>query len=70
MIDLVPRELSLAALRLEPPHEVRPHLKQTPDGPIVEALEHHFAVRAGTLVVRTMGQTPRVERVTITTDRC
>ena len=70
VIDLVPRDLTLAMLRLDPPHEIRPHLKQTPEGPVVAALEHHFAVRAGTLVIRTIGQTLRVERVTLTTDRC
>ncbi len=66
VIDLVPRELSLAAFRLDPPHEVRPHLKYTADGPTVAALEYRFAVRAGELAIRTVGQTMRIERITLT----
>ena len=67
VLDLVPRDLSLAALRLDAAHEVHPCIKHTERGAIVVALEHHFAVRAGTLVVRTTGETSRVERVTVTT---
>jgi hypothetical protein len=68
VIDLVPRDLSLAALRLDPPHEVRPHLKHTNDGAVAIALDHHFAVRAGTLVIRTAATSVRIERITFTTD--
>jgi hypothetical protein len=67
VIDLVPRELSLAAFRLDPPHEVRPHLKHTTDGTMVAALEYMFRVKCGELSIRTVGQTMRIERVTLTT---
>lgn len=70
VLDLVPRDLTLAALRLDPPREIRPHLEQTPDGPVVAALEHWFAVRAGTLAIRTIGETSRIERITLTSERC
>lgn len=68
VLDLVPRELSLPALRLDPPQEIRPHLKHTNDGAFVTALDHVFRVAAGTLVVRTSGTSLRIERITLATE--
>ena len=68
VVDLVPRDLSLAALRLEPPHEIRPHIKHTNDGPVVTALDHCFRVPAGTLVIRTPGTSLQIQRITLTNE--
>ena len=67
VIDLVPRDLSLAAFRLDPPHEVRPHLKHSAEGASVAALEYIFHVRCGELAIRTVGQTMRIDHISLTT---
>lgn len=64
IIDLVPRDLALDALAL-PPHQQRPLLKHTSEGPALLGVEHHVKVRAGELVVVTSGDSERIERVTL-----
>jgi hypothetical protein len=68
VLDLVPRELSIVALRLDPPYELRPHIKHTNDGPLLVGLDHCHRVRAGHLVIRTAPQAARIERITLSTD--
>src|SRR5687767_5140598 len=68
VIDLVPRELSIVALRLDPPYELRPSIKHTNDGAILVALDHCFDVRAGKLVIRTAPGSTRIERITLSTE--
>ena len=53
IIDVVPRDLVLAALAL-PPHQERALLKHTTEGPTLVGVEHHVPVRAGELVVVTI----------------